>query len=134
MTGVVDAYGGFSPFPLDAAGWTEIAAGAPLPILAESADVLVGINTFEPGEEFANHSHRVTHETFVGIKGEVELWVDRSEPILLGAGSIRTVLAPHEHYLRNVSDESATIVYIKTPNIQDDRHPSPWSPQKSGNA
>lgn len=117
-----------SVLPLCPEDWATIAAGEPLALLAHRDDILVGVNAFGPGEQFPNHLHEEVAETFIGIQGTVELWLDRTERIELNAAVVRSVSPGREHFLRNVTGEPALIVYIKAPNRPQDRVPAPWQP------
>ena len=110
------------------AAWTRLAHGDPLPLLKSEAGILLGINAFEPGEVFPNHRHEVLDETFLGLEGEVELWLDRERLVVLAPGVVHTVPAGVEHLLRNTSATVAVIGYLKSPDLPDDRVLLEWSP------
>lgn len=116
--------------PLTPEQWASIAAGTPLPVVADGEAVLLGLNSFEPGEEFANHLHEVLTETFIGIRGEVELWLDRFEKVVLSPGTVRSVPPGVEHYLRNATYGAALIAYVKSPNRPGDRVRLSWTPKE----
>ncbi|MFA5607381.1 MAG: cupin domain-containing protein [Leucobacter sp.] len=88
----------------------------------------MAFKTFEPGEVFPNHIHEILTETFVGVEGRVELWIDRSECVDILPGVVRSVEAHREHCLRNATDEPAVICYIKSPHLPDDRVARTWEP------
>lgn len=116
-------------FPLPTGEWAVVAAGQPLSILVSGEQLLIGINAFQPGEEFPNHIHTTATETFIGVHGEVELWLDQSERVTLTPGVLKSVSPNQQHYLRNESAMPAMIVYVKAPNCSQDRVPIPWTPE-----
>lgn len=104
----------------------------PLLLVIDDERLLAGLKTFLPGDEFPNHLHESGTETFVGICGELELWLDRSELVRIRSGTV-VAAAPHrEHYLRNASGEAATILYVRAPHLAEDRVPRPWRPDGVG--
>lgn len=114
--------------PLDAPAAAALAAGNPLPVIRTAEGILLGVNEFAVGEEFANHIHEHLTETFIGLSGEVELWLDRTERVLITPGTVVSVPPPQEHYLRNASTAPALIAYVKNPNLSEDRIWRPWTP------
>ena len=97
-------------------------------MLVNTERLLIGIKAFDPGEEFPNHVHSTTTETFIGVDGEVELWLDREERVFLTSGVTTSVPPGHEHYLRNVSGMPAVILYIKAPHRAQDVVLMGWVP------
>ncbi len=114
------------PLSLDA--WVTLAGVDPLPLLNDEDRLLLGVNVFEPGETFTNHFHRVLTETFIGLSGEIEVWLDSSSRHVLAAGEVLSVPPGVEHFLRNVRQSRAVIAYLKSPNAPDDRIELPWTP------
>ncbi|MGB3413443.1 MAG: cupin domain-containing protein [Microbacteriaceae bacterium] len=114
------------PFSADDA--IRAASDAPLPLVV-TEEVLLGINAFASGELFPNHIHEHSEETFIGVSGELTLWVDRV-PQLIRPGDVVTVMRNIEHCLRNDSEHPAVIAYYKAPNLPTDRVLIEWEPKK----
>lgn len=114
--------------PLTVTAAIKLSQDAPVPLL-ESEDTLLGINTFLPGDFFANHIHEHSEETFIGISGELTLWIDRI-PQKITPGKVTIVDRNVEHCLRNDTDEPAVIAYFKAPNLPLDRVLIDWKPEK----
>ena len=118
--------------PISAEQAIELALAAPVP-LVQTDGVLLGINTFAPGDLFPNHIHEHSEETFIGIHGELTLWVERT-PQVLRPGDVVTVDRNLEHCLRNDSNAPAVIAYFKAPFLAEDRVPVPWEPEKGNSS
>ncbi|MGI8393170.1 cupin domain-containing protein [Leucobacter sp. W1038] len=118
--------------PIAVLSWLSTSRPDPTPIVENGDALLIGLNSFDVGEEFANHFHEELNETYIGVAGELELWVDRVERIVLTTGVIVTVEPGREHFLRNASDQRALVCYIKSPNLPEDRILVSWHPEERG--
>lgn len=108
----------------------ERAAGDALLLVDGGPDVMIGVNEFSPGEAFANHVHDRCRETFVGLRGVVDVWVDRRLARRIGPGEVCVVEPRREHYLVNSAGSSSAIAYIKAPHDPADRRDVPWTPDE----
>jgi quercetin dioxygenase-like cupin family protein len=114
-------------FPLGPEEWADLIGADPL-LVARSGDrVAIGLNVFAPGEVFSNHLHARMTETFVGVSGEIDLWLDRSTLHRLTPGEIVSVPPGVEHALSNRGGEPAMLLYVKSPAALDDRIEAVWT-------
>jgi len=96
--------------------------------LLKGKQAAYGIVTLRSGDEFANHYHERHEETFFVLEGRFELWLDRSERLELQTGDLVRCPAGVQHYLRNVTNENASALFVKAPNEEFDKIDLQWSP------
>ena len=96
--------------------------------VVDSPPVLIAMKTFRPGEVFPNHFHEHHDEFFAGITGEVVVWQNRQNRLLLRAGETALCARGSHHMLVNESTEDATVLYVKTPQVPDDTSWVGWAP------
>ena len=96
--------------------------------LAEAQDASFGVVTLRPGDAFDNHLHEWHTESFLVLHGEVELWLDRTDLLVLKPGDLYSCSPGVEHFLRNAGDTLFRAFFIKSPGISHDKVEVPWAP------
>ena len=83
--------------------------------LFESPRMLVGLNSFEPGQFHALHAHRGMDKLYQVIEGEGVLLLDEGRELPMNAGDL--VVAPEgvPHGIRNSSGRRLLVLAILTP-------------------
>ena len=74
----------------------------------------MGLARLKPGEDFANHYHEIMEENFYVLKGTVEFVVDGTSHIGV-IGDLYCMEPKESHYLRNVGDDEAIVVFFLAP-------------------
>ncbi len=97
--------------------------------LEQRDDVMFGVVTLRPGDDFGNHIHEHHTESFLVLKGSAEVWFERSECVVIVEGDLIGAPPNVEHYFRNVGDMPFTAFFIKTPGVQGDKVDLPWLPE-----
>jgi len=99
--------------PVDHAEWRPDRMGKST--LFESPRVLVGLNSFEPGQFHALHSHRGMDKLYQVIEGEGVLLLDEGRELPMNTGDL--VVAPEgvPHGIRNSSGRRLLVLAILTP-------------------
>ncbi len=80
----------------------------------------IGQARLKPGEDFANHSHEVMEESFFVIKGKVEFVVD-GKSYISEKGDFLSMQPNESHYLKNVGDDEAIILFCLAPFVDGDK-------------
>lgn len=99
--------------------------------LARADDAAFGTLVLRPGDSFTNHVHERLTETFLVLEGEVEIWLDRDVKHTLGMLELLQAEPGVEHLVRNQSTAPARLLFVKTPDIDDDKVDRPWTPSAS---
>src|SRR5258706_15140718 len=83
--------------------------------LFESSRMLIGLNSFEPGQFHALHAHRGMDKLYHVIEGEGFLLLDEGRELPMKAGDL--VVAPEgvSHGIRNVSAGRLLVVAVLGP-------------------
>jgi quercetin dioxygenase-like cupin family protein len=99
--------------PADHAEWRPDKMGKST--LFESSRMLVGLNSFEPGQFHALHAHPGMDKLYQVIEGEGILLLDEGRELLMKTGDL--VIAPEgvPHGIRNVSGSRLLVLLILAP-------------------
>lgn len=95
-------------------------------IEGQSADI--GVLRLRAGDDMVNHIHRHCDESFIVVEGEVTLYVECGEPLLMREGDVARCAPGEMHYFRNESGAPMRLVFIKSPQSPGDTIPIPWTP------
>lgn len=96
--------------------------------IVRNDDAAFGTLVLRPGDAFANHVHEHLTETFLVLEGEVEVWLDRSTKHTLEPLALLQAKPGVEHLVRNQGALPARLLFVKTPDIDDDKLDRPWTP------
>ncbi|MGD9607375.1 MAG: cupin domain-containing protein [Leucobacter sp.] len=96
--------------------------------ICQSDDAAFGLVVLRPGDEFGNHLHERHTESFVVLEGTAEIWIDRTQRVVLGEGEMLRAEPGEEHFVRNVSDRPFRALFVKTPWVDGDKIDRPWAP------
>ncbi|MGM1030319.1 MAG: cupin domain-containing protein [Actinomycetota bacterium] len=99
--------------------------------LVEREDAAFGVVVLRPGDDFANHLHEHHTESFFCLEGSVEVWLDRAEPVTLARDQLVQASPKVEHYLRNVGQVDARLLFVKSPGIPGDKVARDWAPNSN---
>ncbi|MBW1640591.1 MULTISPECIES: cupin domain-containing protein [Microbacterium] len=100
--------------------------------LSTDDDAAFGVVVLRPGDVFANHLHEHHTESFLALEGAAEIWLDRTERIVLSAGQLLHARPGVEHLVRNPFDAPFRAVFVKTPWADGDKIDRPWEPGATG--
>lgn len=88
----------------------------------------IGVLRLRAGDDMVNHFHRHCDESFIVVEGEVTLYVDCGEPIVLREGAVARCSPGELHYFANESAAPMRLVFIKSPQSPGDTIAVPWKP------
>ncbi len=74
----------------------------------------MGQALLKPGEDFPNHYHNDMEENFFVLKGTVEFIIDGISHIGK-KGDLYSMQPKESHYLKNVGDEEAIVLFCLSP-------------------
>jgi quercetin dioxygenase-like cupin family protein len=80
----------------------------------------MGQARLKPGEDFGNHCHEVMEENFFVLKGKVEFVVN-GKSYIGEKGDLYSMKPKESHYLKNVGDDEAIILFCLAPFIDGDK-------------
>lgn len=98
--------------------------------VSQSDAAAFGVIVLRAGDAFANHYHEQHTETFVALEGECEIWIDRTDRLILRSGELFSCEPFVQHYLRNTSDLPFRALFIKAPGVASDKVDAEWAPAK----
>ncbi len=79
-----------------------------------------GVILLKPGQSMGEHGHTQVEETFYVVQGSPRLIVDGKE-ISTEQGDVFRLDPPERHDIRNDTQETAKVIFIKTPYLPDDK-------------
>jgi quercetin dioxygenase-like cupin family protein len=82
--------------------------------LFESDRILVGLNSFEPGQEHALHSHAGMDKVYQVVQGRGEFLLEGKE-VPMSAGVVLVAPEGVPHGIRNTGDERLVVLAILAP-------------------
>ena len=82
--------------------------------LFESDRILVGLNSFEPGQEHALHSHAGMDKVYQVVQGRGEFLLE-GEEVPMSAGVVLVAPEGVPHGIRNTGDERLVVLAILAP-------------------
>jgi quercetin dioxygenase-like cupin family protein len=82
--------------------------------LFESANLLVGLNAFEPGQEHALHAHAGQDKAYLVSRG-TGLFLLEGEELPMSAGDLLVAPAGVPHGVRNTGAERLLVVAVLAP-------------------
>lgn len=88
----------------------------------------IGVLRLRAGDDMVNHYHRNCDESFVVVEGEITMYVDCGNPILLRTGDVARCSPGELHYFRNESAAPMRLLFIKSPQSPGDTVQVPWVP------
>lgn len=74
----------------------------------------------KPGEDFGNHYHEKMEENFFVLKGKIEFVINGISHIS-EKGDFFSIQPKESHYLKNVGDDEAVIVFFLAPFVDGDK-------------
>jgi len=83
-------------------------------------NVGMGQALLKPGEDFANHCHNEMEENFFVLKGKVEFIID-GKSYIGEKGDLYNIPPKETHYLKNIGDEEALILFCLAPFKEGDK-------------
>ncbi|MEY4504275.1 MAG: hypothetical protein RL154_568 [Pseudomonadota bacterium] len=86
--------------------------------LEKGPNIDLGVVVITPGEVHPCHAHERQEESFLGLEGECEVWVD-GKLVVLKAGDYLACEIGESHYFRNVTDKNFKAVFIKAPHLSE---------------
>ncbi|WP_161880808.1 cupin domain-containing protein [Deinococcus alpinitundrae] len=86
-----------------------------------------GVVVLPPGQDFPNHYHERTEETFYTLEGHVVMWTNGLR-IELGPGDYHRCDPMEMHYLVNEGEVPWRAVFIKAPHNPGDGVTVDWKP------
>ncbi len=72
----------------------------------------MGQARLKAGEDFANHFHNDMEENFFVLKGKVEFVINGKSYIGNDGGDLYSIAPKETHYLKNVGDDEAIILFL----------------------
>ncbi|WP_424937138.1 MULTISPECIES: cupin domain-containing protein [Bacteria] len=97
--------------------------------LSKDGAAAFGTVVLRPGDVFANHLHEHHTESFLVLEGAAEIWLDRSERLVVSAGQLVHARPGEEHLVRNPFDATFRAVFVKAPWTDGDKVDRPWEPE-----
>jgi quercetin dioxygenase-like cupin family protein len=88
----------------------------------------VGYVVLPPGQDFPNHYHRTTEESFYTIEGNVVLWINGRERFELGPGDFFRCDPFEMHYFVNEGSTPWKALFVKAPHDPKDGKVVEWRP------
>ena len=88
----------------------------------------IGILRLRAGDDYRNHYHAHSENSFFVIEGEVTLWSDCRERHTLRVGDFHRCDPLEMHYFRNESDAEFRAVFVRAPYDPSDTIVVPWVP------
>lgn len=88
----------------------------------------VGFVVLPPGQDFPNHFHKETEESFYTVEGNVTLWINGREKHELSPGDFCRCDPYEMHYFVNEGNEPWKAVFIKAPHNPKDGVVVEWRP------
>lgn len=118
-----------SHLPMDDTAIQAALSEADRALLVSGEYAVVGIKEFAPGEVFANHYHESYDELFVGLSGEISIWVGRATEHVLRPGSTVSCIRGSHHRLENMGTAPARLMFVKSSPADDTVWVS-WDPER----
>lgn len=81
-----------------------------------TTNVDLGIVVITPGEHHPCHMHVQQEESFLGLEGECNVWVN-GELVVLKAGDYLVCGPGESHFFENVTEANFKAVFIKAPRL-----------------
>ena len=101
--------------------------------LEKGSNIDLGVVVITPNEEHPCHAHERQEESFLGLEGECEVWVN-GKLVVLKPGDYLACEIGEAHYFRNVTDKNFKAVFIKAPHLSDkDSVYIDWKPGQAFN-
>jgi mannose-6-phosphate isomerase-like protein (cupin superfamily) len=88
----------------------------------------VGVIVLRPGDDYRNHYHARSENSFCTIEGEVTLWSDCRERFTLRAGDFHRCDPLEMHYFRNEGEVVWRALFVRVPFDPSDTIEVPWKP------
>lgn len=88
----------------------------------------IGVLRLRPGDDMVNHIHEHCDESFIVMEGEVALYVDCGERLIMREGDTARCAPGEMHYFVNESTKPMRLAFIKSPQSPDDTIQLPWKP------
>ncbi len=96
--------------------------------LIEGPTADIGVLRLRAGDDMINHIHEHCDESFIVMEGEVSLYVDCGERLILREGDTARCAPGEMHYFVNESANPMKLVFIKSPQSPGDTIQIPWKP------
>ncbi|WP_019147532.1 cupin domain-containing protein [Timonella senegalensis] len=96
--------------------------------LLKSETLDVGVVRLEPGHAMENHYHAHGEETFIVTAGILTVWLETTNSVELGPGSIYQCERGEMHRVSNDHAEDCEFYFLKTPPVSGDTISVPWNP------
>lgn len=87
-----------------------------------------GIVRLRPGDEYVNHYHARSENTFFTLDGEAVLWSERRDRFVLRPGDLHRCDPGEMHYLLNEGTTLWRALFIRAPHDPTDTIQVPWRP------
>lgn len=81
-----------------------------------TTNVDLGVVVITPGENHPCHAHEHQEESFLGLEGECNVWVN-GELVVLKSGDYLSCGPGDSHYFENITDSNFKAVFIKAPRL-----------------
>jgi mannose-6-phosphate isomerase-like protein (cupin superfamily) len=96
--------------------------------LARGPRIDIGVILLRPGDEYRNHYHQHSENSFVTIEGEAVLWSDGRERFVLRPGDLHRCDPGEMHYLVNEGTVAWRAVFVRSPYDPADTVDVAWRP------
>lgn len=88
----------------------------------------VGVIRLRPGDDYRNHYHAHSENSFFTLEGDVALWIDGHERFVLVPGDFHRCDPGEMHYLVNEGSADWRALFIRAPYDPADTIVVPWVP------
>ncbi len=88
----------------------------------------IGIVRLRPGDEYVNHYHARSENSFFTIEGEAVLWSDRRDRFVLRPGDLHRCDPGEMHYLVNEGTVPWRAIFVRAPYDPADTIQVRWRP------
>jgi quercetin dioxygenase-like cupin family protein len=88
----------------------------------------VGVIVLRPGDDYRNHYHAHSENSFFTLEGEVTLWSDCRARFTLRTGDFHRCDPLEMHYFRNESESDWRAYFVRVPHDPSDTIVVPWTP------
>ena len=88
----------------------------------------LGVIRLRPGDDYRNHYHAHSENSFFTLEGEVTLWSDCRERFTLRPGDFHRCDPLEMHYFRNEGETDWRAFFVRVPYDPSDTIVVPWTP------
>lgn len=88
----------------------------------------MGVLQLRPGDDYRNHYHAHSENSFYVLEGQATLWIDGRTAYVLAPGDFHRCDPLEMHYFANDSADVFRAVFVRTPYDPADTIEVPWRP------